>query len=74
LVITLCLSRDPAPTCGERIKKWKLEQGIFQKDWAAEGRRFRGDDCLLGRDGRSGSPRTYIFDERDDTTPDSAFG
>jgi hypothetical protein len=34
LVITLRLSRYPAPTPEERIKKWKLEQGIFQKDLA----------------------------------------
>jgi hypothetical protein len=34
LVITFRFSRFPAPPLGERIKKWKLEQGIFQKDLA----------------------------------------
>ena len=32
LVITLRLSLYPNQTLGERIKKWRVEQGLFQKD------------------------------------------
>jgi len=34
LIIILRISRYPARTLGERIKKWRLEQGLFQKDLA----------------------------------------
>ena len=34
LVITLRFSRYPARTLGERIKKWRLDQGLFQKELA----------------------------------------
>jgi DNA-binding XRE family transcriptional regulator len=34
LVITLRMSLHPDRTLGERIKKWRLEQGLFQKDLA----------------------------------------
>jgi DNA-binding XRE family transcriptional regulator len=34
LVITLRLSLYPAQTLGERIKKWRLEHGLFQVDLA----------------------------------------
>ena len=34
LVITLRLSLYPDQTLGERIKKWRLEQGLFQRDLA----------------------------------------
>jgi DNA-binding XRE family transcriptional regulator len=34
LIITLRISRYPSETLGERIKKWRLEQGLFQKDLA----------------------------------------
>lgn len=32
LVITLRVSLYPDRTLGERIKKWRLEQGLFQRD------------------------------------------
>ncbi len=34
LVITLRLPLYPERTLGERIKKWRLEQGLFQVDLA----------------------------------------
>lgn len=34
LVITLRISRDPSRTIGERIRRWRLEKGLFQKDLA----------------------------------------
>jgi DNA-binding XRE family transcriptional regulator len=34
LVITLRVSLYPNRTLGERIKKWRLEYGLFQKDLA----------------------------------------
>jgi transcriptional regulator with XRE-family HTH domain len=34
LVITLRISLHPAGILGERIKKWRLEQGLFQRDLA----------------------------------------
>jgi DNA-binding XRE family transcriptional regulator len=34
LVITLRLSLYPDQTLGERIKKWRLERGLFQRDLA----------------------------------------
>jgi DNA-binding XRE family transcriptional regulator len=34
LVITLRVSLYPDRTLGERIKKWRLEQGFFQRDLA----------------------------------------
>ena len=34
LVITLRMSLHPDRTLGERIKKWRLEHGLFQKDLA----------------------------------------
>ena len=34
LVITLRVSLYPNRTLGERIKKWRLEHGLFQKDLA----------------------------------------
>jgi len=34
LAITLRLSRYPDRTLGERIKKWRLGQGLFQVDLA----------------------------------------
>lgn len=34
LVITLRLSLYPDQTLGERIRKWRLEQGLFQRDFA----------------------------------------
>jgi DNA-binding XRE family transcriptional regulator len=34
LVITLRLSLHPDRTLGERIKKWRLEEGLFQRDLA----------------------------------------
>ena len=34
LVITLRISLYPDRTLGERIKKWRLERGLFQKDLA----------------------------------------
>ena len=34
LVITLRLSLYPARTLGERIRKWRLEQGLFQRELA----------------------------------------
>jgi DNA-binding XRE family transcriptional regulator len=34
LVITLRFPLYPARTLGERIKKWRLEQGLFQVDLA----------------------------------------
>jgi DNA-binding XRE family transcriptional regulator len=34
LVITLRLSLYPDRTVGERIRKWRLEQGVFQKGLA----------------------------------------
>jgi transcriptional regulator with XRE-family HTH domain len=34
LVITLRLSRYPATTSGEYIRKWRLEQGLLQVDLA----------------------------------------
>ena len=34
LVITLRLSLYPDGTLGERIKKWRLERGLFQVDLA----------------------------------------
>ena len=34
LVITLRLSLYPDRTLAERIKKWRLEQGLFQRDLA----------------------------------------
>ncbi len=34
LVITLRLSLYPDQTLGDRIKKWRLEQGLFQVDLA----------------------------------------
>jgi len=34
LVITLRLSLYPDQTLGERIKKWRLERGLFQVDLA----------------------------------------
>jgi DNA-binding XRE family transcriptional regulator len=34
LVITLRLSLYPDRTLGERIKKWRLEKGLFQRDLA----------------------------------------
>jgi DNA-binding transcriptional regulator YiaG len=34
LVITLRLSLHPDRTLGEHIKKWRLEQGLFQMDLA----------------------------------------
>jgi DNA-binding XRE family transcriptional regulator len=32
LVVTLRISLYPDTTLGERIKKWRLEQGLFQRD------------------------------------------
>ena len=34
MIITLRISRYPAGALGERIRKWRLEQGLFQKDLA----------------------------------------
>jgi DNA-binding XRE family transcriptional regulator len=34
LVITLRISLFPAQSLGERIKKWRLEQGLFQEELA----------------------------------------
>ena len=34
LVVTLRLSLHPDRTLGERVKKWRLERGLFQKDLA----------------------------------------
>jgi DNA-binding XRE family transcriptional regulator len=34
LVITLRISFHPDRTLGERIRKWRLEQGLFQRDLA----------------------------------------
>jgi DNA-binding transcriptional regulator YiaG len=34
LIITLRVSLYPARTLGERIKKWRLEQELFQRDLA----------------------------------------
>jgi predicted transcriptional regulator len=34
LVVTIRTSLDPDRTLRERIKKWRLEQGVFQKDLA----------------------------------------
>jgi predicted transcriptional regulator len=34
LVIDLRMSLHPARALGERIKKWRLEQGLFQRDLA----------------------------------------
>jgi DNA-binding XRE family transcriptional regulator len=34
LVITLRISLYPGRTLGERIRKWRLEQGLFQRDLA----------------------------------------
>jgi ribosome-binding protein aMBF1 (putative translation factor) len=34
VVIHLRISKYPSNTYGERIKKWRLEQGIIQKDLA----------------------------------------
>jgi DNA-binding XRE family transcriptional regulator len=34
LVITLRVSLYPAKTLGEGIRKWRLEQGLFQKNLA----------------------------------------
>jgi hypothetical protein len=34
LVVTLRISLYPDTTLGERIKKWRLEQGFFQRDLA----------------------------------------
>ena len=34
LVITLRMSLHPDQTLGERIKKWRLERGLFQVDLA----------------------------------------
>jgi len=34
LVITLQMSLHPDRTLGERIKKWRVEQGLFQVDLA----------------------------------------
>jgi DNA-binding XRE family transcriptional regulator len=34
LVITLRLSLYPDRTLGEHVKKWRLEQGLFQRDLA----------------------------------------
>jgi len=34
LVITLQLSLHPDQTLGKRIKKWRLERGLFQRDLA----------------------------------------
>jgi ribosome-binding protein aMBF1 (putative translation factor) len=34
LIITLRLSLYPDRTLGERIKKWRLERGLFQRDLA----------------------------------------
>lgn len=33
LAITLRISLYPSNTFGERIKKWRLEQGLSQKGW-----------------------------------------
>jgi transcriptional regulator with XRE-family HTH domain len=34
LLITLRISKYPAGTLGEIIRKWRLEQGLFQRDLA----------------------------------------
>jgi len=34
LVITLRISLHPTRTMGERIKRWRLEQGLFQRNLA----------------------------------------
>jgi len=34
LVITLRISLHPERTLGERIKKWRLERSLFQRDLA----------------------------------------
>jgi DNA-binding XRE family transcriptional regulator len=34
LVITLRISRYPSETLGERIRKWRLEHDLFQRDLA----------------------------------------
>ena len=34
LVVTLRMSLHPDRTLGERVKKWRLERGLFQKDLA----------------------------------------
>jgi transcriptional regulator with XRE-family HTH domain len=34
MVITLRISIYPDRTLGERIKKWRLERGLFQRDLA----------------------------------------
>jgi DNA-binding transcriptional regulator YiaG len=34
LLITLRISKYPSGTLGEIIRKWRVEQGIFQKDFA----------------------------------------
>jgi len=34
LLITLRISKYPTRNLGEIIKKWRLEQGLFQKDLA----------------------------------------
>ena len=34
LVITIRLSLHPDRTLGEPVKKWRLEQGLFQRDLA----------------------------------------
>jgi DNA-binding XRE family transcriptional regulator len=34
LVVTLRLCLHPAGTLGERIRKWRLERGLFQRDLA----------------------------------------
>jgi DNA-binding XRE family transcriptional regulator len=34
LVVTLRISLYPDTTFGERIKKWRLERGLFQRDLA----------------------------------------
>jgi DNA-binding XRE family transcriptional regulator len=34
MVITLRISFHPERNLGERIKKWRLEQGLFQRDLA----------------------------------------
>jgi len=34
LVVTLRMSLHPDQTLGDRIKKWRLEQGLFQRDLA----------------------------------------
>jgi DNA-binding XRE family transcriptional regulator len=34
LAITLRISLYPSNTFGERIRKWRMEQGLFQRDFA----------------------------------------